>query len=49
MEVYAWWPEGSTVRYQHGFGYYHETYERLDDQRWYIKNIDYTRSWIEWR
>jgi len=49
MEDYAWWPEGSPVRYQHGMGYYHETYEKLDDQRWYIKAIDFTRSWIDWR
>ncbi|SEO57249.1 nuclear transport factor 2 family protein [Trujillonella endophytica] len=49
MEDYAWWPEGSPVRFMHGMGYYHETYERLDDQRWYIKTIDFARSWIEWR
>ncbi|MFF2059917.1 nuclear transport factor 2 family protein [Rhodococcus qingshengii] len=49
MEDYAWWPEGSPVRYMHGMGYYHETYERLDDQKWYFKTIDFARSWIEWR
>jgi hypothetical protein len=49
MEDYAWWPEGSPVRYQHGLGYYRETYERLEDERWYIKTIDFSRSWIEWR
>ena len=49
MEDYAWWPEGSPVRYQHGMGYYRETYECLEDERWYIKTIDFSRSWIDWR
>ena len=49
MEDYCWWPEGSLVRYQHGFGYYYETYQRLDDQRWYIKTIDFARTWVEYR
>lgn len=48
MEDYAWWTEGSPVRYMHGLGYYRETYERLEDERWYIKTIDFTRSWIDW-
>ncbi|WP_404434261.1 nuclear transport factor 2 family protein [Microbacterium lacus] len=49
MEDYGWWPEGSKVVYMHGMGYYRETYERLDDQRWYIKTSVVSRSWIEWR
>ena len=36
MEDYAWWPEGSPQRRMHGFGYYRETYQRLEDARWYI-------------
>ena len=49
MEDYTWWPEGSPVRYMHGFGHYRETYERLEDGRWYISTIDFTRMYIEWR
>src|SRR5687768_10808837 len=26
MEDYVWWPEGSPMRYMHGFGHYHESY-----------------------
>jgi SnoaL-like domain len=49
MEDYGWWPEGGPVQYMHGFGYYLETYQRMEDQRWYINTIDFTRTWIEWR
>ncbi|MET0885913.1 MAG: nuclear transport factor 2 family protein [Mycetocola sp.] len=49
MEDYVWWPEGSPVRHSHGLGYYRETYEKLEDDRWYIASIDLTRSFIEYR
>ena len=49
MEDYAWWPEGSPVRYMHEYGHYRETYECLEDERWYISTIDFTRIYIEWR
>jgi hypothetical protein len=48
MEDYIWWPEGSPVRYLHGFGHFHETYKRLEDGRWYIDTIDLTRIYTEW-
>ena len=49
MEDYTWWPEGSPVRYMHGFGHYRDTFKRLEDDRWYIDTIDFTRMYIEWR
>lgn len=49
MEDYAWWPEGSPQRRMHGFGYYRETYQRLEDARWYIATSQFNRTWIEWR
>jgi hypothetical protein len=49
LEDYIWWPEGSPVRYLHGFGHSHETYKRLDDDRWYIDTIDFTRIHTNWR
>ena len=49
FEDYCWWPEGSPVRYMHGFGHYHETYKRLEDERWYIDTINLTRLHVEWR
>lgn len=49
LEDYIWWPEGSPLRYMHGFGYFHETYQRLSDGRWYIATLNLTRTWIEWK
>lgn len=49
MEDYAWWPEGSSQRRMHGFGYYRETYRRFEDGRWYIATSHFSRSWIEWQ
>ena len=49
MEDYVWLPEGSPVRYLHGFGHYRETYKRLDDDRWYIDTLNYTRIYTNSR
>lgn len=49
MEDFAWWPEGSPHRRMHGFGYYRDTYQRLEDERWYIATSVFSRSWIEWQ
>jgi SnoaL-like domain len=49
MEDYVWYPAESPIRSSHGMGYYHETYERLDAGKWYIKTLNFTRSWIEFR
>lgn len=37
-----WWPEGSPLRHMHGFGHYHETYEKIDGG-WRIKTLRLTR------
>jgi hypothetical protein len=45
----VWWPEGSPIRYVHRCGHFRETYERLDDERWYIGTLDYTPTYVEYR
>ena len=30
MEDKLWWPEGSPLVHLHGYGHYHETYEKVD-------------------
>ena len=42
MEDELWWPEGGPIRYMHGYGHYHETYERTPDG-WRIKTCRLTR------
>lgn len=42
LEDQLWWPEGSPIRYMHGFGHYHETYEKADGC-WRIKSMTITR------
>ena len=46
MEDRLRWPEGSPVRTIHGYGHYHETYERTDDG-WRIKTITLTRLRVD--
>jgi hypothetical protein len=42
MEDKLWWPEGSPLVHLHGYGHYHETYEKTDGQ-WRIKTLKLTR------
>jgi SnoaL-like domain len=42
MEDTLWWPEGSPIRHLHGYGHYHETYEKVDG-RWVITSMRLTR------
>lgn len=42
MEDELWWPEGSPIRYLHGYGHYHETYRRTSDG-WRIADMRLTR------
>lgn len=42
MEDKLWWPEGSPISHLHGYGHYHETYERTADG-WRIKTCRLTR------
>jgi uncharacterized protein (TIGR02246 family) len=42
MEDKLWWPEGSPLVHLHGYGHYHETYEKADGQ-WRIKTLKLTR------
>ena len=42
MEDMLRWPEGALLRSLHGYGHYHETYERIDE-RWYIKTTTLSR------
>jgi hypothetical protein len=46
MEDKLRWPEGSPIRTLHGYGHYHETYEKLDGQ-WRIKTITLTRLRVD--
>jgi hypothetical protein len=42
MEDELWWPEGGPMTYLHGYGHYHETYEKTADG-WRIKTMTLTR------
>jgi len=42
MEDHLWWPEGSPIATMHGYGHYHETYEKQDG-RWLITSTTLTR------
>ena len=42
LEDQLWWPEGAPIKYMHGFGHYHETYEKLA-VGWRIKTMTITR------
>ncbi|HMF03985.1 MAG TPA: nuclear transport factor 2 family protein [Acidimicrobiia bacterium] len=42
LEDQLWWPEGGPVGHLHGFGHYHETYEKTD-AGWRIKSLTITR------
>ena len=42
MEDKLWWPEGSAIKHLHGYGHYHETYERTA-AGWRIKTMKLTR------
>lgn len=46
MEDLIWWPEGSRRKTLHGFGHYHETYEKIDG-RWFIKTLRLTRLRVD--
>jgi hypothetical protein len=42
MEDKLWWPEGSPIVHLHGYGHYHETYEKHEGV-WRIKTLKLTR------
>jgi hypothetical protein len=42
LEDQLWWPEGGPLKHMHGFGHYHETYEKRDGD-WRIKTMTITR------
>jgi hypothetical protein len=42
MEDMLWWPPGGPMTHMHGYGHYHETYERTSDG-WRIKTLRLTR------
>jgi uncharacterized protein (TIGR02246 family) len=42
LEDQLWWPEGREIAHIHGFGHYHETYQK-DDGDWRIKTMTLTR------
>jgi hypothetical protein len=46
MEDLIWWPEGSRRKTLHGWGHYHETFEKTDG-KWQIKTLKLTRLRIE--
>ena len=44
MEDKLWWPEGSPIVHLHGYGHYHETYEKpTTGTGWRIKTLKLTR------
>lgn len=46
MEDMLRWPEGAPIRGLHGYGHYHETYEKVAG-RWLIKTITLTRLRVD--
>jgi hypothetical protein len=42
LEDQLWWPDGAPIRHMHGFGHYHETYEKTPSG-WRIKSLTLTR------
>ena len=46
MEDRVWFPAGTPHRLMHGFGHYHETYERRDG-RWLISSMRLVRLKVE--
>jgi hypothetical protein len=42
LEDRLWWPQGAPVAYMHGFGHYHETYEKTS-AGWRIRSMTITR------
>jgi ketosteroid isomerase-like protein len=42
LEDRLWWPEGEPFTHMHGFGHYHETYEKTS-AGWRIKSLRITR------
>ncbi len=46
MEDKLRWPEGLPIRTLHGYGHYHETYEKIDG-RWRIKTITLSRLRVD--
>jgi uncharacterized protein (TIGR02246 family) len=43
MEDELWWPEGGPFKHLHGYGHYHESYEKQADGAWRIKSLKLTR------
>jgi hypothetical protein len=46
MEDLIFWPEGSRNKTMHGWGHYHETYEKVGG-KWLIKTLKLTRLKVE--
>jgi hypothetical protein len=46
MEDLIWWPEGSHRKTLHGWGHYHETFEKIDG-KWLIKTLRLTRLRVD--
>jgi SnoaL-like domain len=46
MEDLIFWPEGSRYKTLHGWGHYHETYEKIGG-KWVIKTLTLTRLRVE--
>src|SRR5436190_14250235 len=46
MEDMLRWPDGAPIRSLHGYGHYHETYEKLDGQ-WLIATLRLTRLRVD--
>ena len=46
MEDLIFWPEGARYKTMHGWGHYHETYEKIGG-KWLIKTLKLTRLRVE--
>ncbi|MCU1372900.1 MAG: hypothetical protein JWO68_186 [Actinomycetia bacterium] len=47
MEDKLRWPEGAPIKAMHGYGHYHETYEKGADGQWRIKTLTLTRLRVD--
>jgi hypothetical protein len=47
MEDELRWPDGAPIKAMHGYGHYHETYEKGADGQWRIKTLTLTRLRVD--
>jgi hypothetical protein len=47
MEDIVSWPSGGPVKHLHGYGYYHDTYTKVNGS-WKVQSHQLLRLWVDW-